>query len=185
MVRHLQPSEVDVRKKSRRAGFTLVEMVMVVVIIAVLAALTVPAMTRATENQKLYSAARALLGDLVSARQLAATGKKDTDPAPPNWGQTEVTASAGIVIQANGYQVFIDRNMQIDGDEIIQRVVTYTGGDSNIVITSPAPGTVIRFRRNGTLEGSPPADQTIIMRDTDSNRSEQLTVFYGGSVRID
>lgn len=58
------------RPKPRRAGFTLIETLIVITLIAILAAVVLPA-ARSTEVRSLESAARILAADLRLARSLA------------------------------------------------------------------------------------------------------------------
>ena len=62
--------------KKRTCGFTLVEMMVVIAIIAVLSAIAVPNFMEYARNQRLNGAARQVYGDLMNARQQAVTENK-------------------------------------------------------------------------------------------------------------
>lgn len=61
-----------VSARSRRSGVTLIEVTVMLAVLAVLAALTVPSYGARLQRQRLQAAAEALAGDLVNARFEAA-----------------------------------------------------------------------------------------------------------------
>ena len=60
----------------RTLGFTLIEMMVVIAIIAVLSAIAVPSFMEYARNQRLNGAARQVYSDLMNARQQAVTENK-------------------------------------------------------------------------------------------------------------
>ena len=68
------------RRRDRKAGFTLVELMVVAVIVAILAAVAIPLMS-ANKNRALMTEAEAALGTIRSAlrAQYAETGKYNED----------------------------------------------------------------------------------------------------------
>jgi len=62
--------------KKRKRGFTLIEMMVVIAIIAVLSAIAVPSFMEYARNQRLNGAARQVYTDLMNARQQAVTENK-------------------------------------------------------------------------------------------------------------
>lgn len=72
-LRSLQPCPVPGTRAARlpRAGFTLLELLIVIVIIGVLATLTVPSLKNAQKSNALASASQQLIDDISYARRLA------------------------------------------------------------------------------------------------------------------
>ena len=62
--------------KKRTLGFTLIEMMVVIAVIAVLSAIAVPSFMEYARNQRLNGAARQVYSDLMNARQQAVTENK-------------------------------------------------------------------------------------------------------------
>ena len=62
--------------KKRTLGFTLIEMMVVIAVIAVLSAIAVPSFMEYARNQRLNGAARQVYTDLMNARQQAVTENK-------------------------------------------------------------------------------------------------------------
>jgi type IV fimbrial biogenesis protein FimT len=88
------------RRKHR--GFTLVEALIAVSILAILAALAGPSLTGMTLNQQLRSAGLDLSSTLTLARSEALTRNADVTVAPTggNWAQGwTVTAAGGTVLR--------------------------------------------------------------------------------------
>ncbi len=156
----------------------------VIAIVGILAALVIPNFARSREFAQLHRATRKIVGVVARARTLAATGKNENYAG---WAPTDRTVQSGILITATGYQLFVDRNRILDGDEILIEVVDYaTIGTidyaQNVQLTAPAPGTEIRFDKNGTL--STPSDVNVILRDAGSGVTETVRIAYGGSTKI-
>jgi prepilin-type N-terminal cleavage/methylation domain-containing protein len=168
-------------RKSR--GFTLLEMMIVVAIIAVLAFIAVPNFFGSTSQAEARAAVRKFRATVARARTLAATGKNENYAG---WAATDRTVEAGILIEANGYRLFVDRNRITDGNEIDIEVVDF--GDlargsnyANTLTIGPA-GEEIRFQKNGTLTVNANIDVTF--RDTTTGLAQTVSIAYGGSTRV-
>ena len=81
-------------RKSRRAGFTLIELVLVIVIIGVVSAIALPRFSQATARQQLDAAADRLVSDLELA-QARARSSSQTVTVSFNRGAESYTVSGG------------------------------------------------------------------------------------------
>lgn len=106
-----------------QGGFSLIEMVAVISIIAVIAGFTVPAVNGYLRGQRLSTASAALAGALAEAQQLARTRNRTvevrfyrcTDPETP-----------GSVAAYRGYQILLSDS---NGGLWPERGVTWLGAD--------------------------------------------------------
>ena len=116
-----------IRPQMRQSGFTVIEIMVVIMIVGVLAAIAFPAMTDLIRTQKVRSAAYDLFADLTFARgEAIARGRNVTmtSTSGTNWldgwtimdtGNNAVlrqqgAGSSGIVFTADGSQVVFERN---------------------------------------------------------------------------
>lgn len=84
-----------------RAGFTMIELMMVIAIVAVLAAVTAPAMRDFVDSQVIKTPASDLYSSLVLARSEAIkrNGPVDVEPLTTDWGQGwQVKVQAGGLV---------------------------------------------------------------------------------------
>lgn len=157
----------------RTRGFTLLEMVVVIAIVAIMAAVTVQLFSNWIAYDKPRRSARLLLGDVNRARSYAASGFQPS--GAPGWAATDRTVNAGIIISAtNAYTVFVDRNGITDGDEYPIAVVTLP---DPVTISAPAVGQEVRFRQNGMTSG-PSVD--LVVTDTTMGVNRSITVSGAG-----
>ncbi len=138
----------------REIGFTIIELLIVVLIASVLAVIGGPAMSSFVKNNRLQSKTHAVMSDVLRARSEAVTRKKtvvmcrsaDADAASPvcggsgqNWGK-------------DGYIIFVDEDLSDDfnaGDVLLRR-----GAKATDNVTLMLDGTVdpeIRFSSDGSL----------------------------------
>lgn len=160
------------------------EMLIVVAIIGVIAAVTIPAMTQATDGAKIHGAARMLLAHVAKVRQLAATGRDD-----PSWNPGDKAVQAGLLINPTGYSIYMDKDDDPNnGNEVTLQVVDYTTDAigntraTRVRVVSPVPGTDIRFRRNGTLTSN--NDVLVVLQDN-GGKEERIRIYYGGTARLE
>ena len=118
------------RLRSRNAGFTLVELITVVAIVGVLAALAGPSFTEMIARQRLRTGAFDLVGDLMLARSEAIKRGVNVTVTPgTTWAMGWTVDDAGAV-------------------RISQRGAFGTG------ITSPSGATAVTFDRDGRSAGT-------------------------------
>ncbi len=107
----------------RLRGFTLTELMIVIVVLAVLVTIALPAMQRALENRRLVGAAEALQGQIVLARSLAMQQSRpaylimgndngawlagialanDDNDEEREWVPNELTLANGVCIATDG-----------------------------------------------------------------------------------
>jgi len=89
-------------RKTGRAGFTLIEMLVVIVIVGIMLALTLPAVTNLMKSGGLNGAARQVANTLNLARQYAITHRTKTRVVFPY----SLTAGAGSASLAPAYQSY-------------------------------------------------------------------------------
>lgn len=138
----------------RETGFTILELLIVVLIAAVMAAIGGPAMGNFIKNNRLQSKTHAVMADVLHARAEAVTRKKsvvmcrsaDSDAATPTCGGSTRNWGDG------GYIIFVDEDASLDfnaGDLLLRR-----GAKTSDNVTLMLDGTVdpeIRFSSDGTL----------------------------------
>lgn len=155
---------------TRRGGFTLAEIVAVVVIMGIMAAIVAPRMARFAAIVRTRTAANRMATDLAYTRQLAARSgqrarlaleRSDRCPAPPGW-------TGGYryrVIHAGPDSVAALRDLRLDGAPLC---VTANGGGP------------LEFHSSGVLVGHD--NRTIVFRQG-TYPADTLTLSAVGRVR--
>ncbi|MCK6548985.1 GspH/FimT family protein [Myxococcota bacterium] len=157
-----------------RRGFSVVELVVAVALIAILAAMSTPMLVHATRKGQLRTEAQALVTDVGLARSVAVAGAERGAP----WDVGDRTRSAGLmIVDARSWLVFADRDTTDDGDEVVLRTVVLPLG---LRIVSPTAGSTMRFRPNGTISG--PFD--VVVEDEESHTQRRVVVASGGYARV-
>lgn len=133
------------------SGFSLIELIVVVALIAVMSMIAFPAFNQWLAFDQPRKVARGLLSDITRARAYAVGGQQPS-MVQTRWGPSDRTLSAGIIVAApNRYQIFLDRNNAMDGDEYTIAIVTLP---NPLTITYPGVGQSLRFLQDGTT-GAP------------------------------
>lgn len=164
------------RRTKNTGGFTIIEVMVVVAILAIGAAIALTTLNRGTSKADMHAAANDMVGKFRRARSLAKTGT-----TPPNaFAAGERTVQAGIrIVSPTSYSLFIDNDNVPGGEVAIEIVDLQQSFGQGFSITAPPANTQIRFRRNGTLDQ--PANVNVVLRDTQGGTQRTITVTYGGS----
>ena len=109
------------------AGFTLIEMLVVIALISVLAAIAVPSMRDFIANSRMQGPVQQMLRELAYARSEAVKRAKNVALCPTanaNAALDAVTCSSSGTDWQSGWIVFVDENGNGDfnaGDELLKR----------------------------------------------------------------
>lgn len=138
----------------RETGFTIIELLIVVLVAAVLAAIGGPAMSNFIQNNRLQSKTHAVMSDLLRARGEAVTRKKsvvmcrsaNSDAATPTCGGSAQNWGSG------GYITFVDEDASFNfnvGDLLLRRGAKATDGVT--LMTNGTADQDIRYSPDGSL----------------------------------
>ena len=158
------------------SGFTLIELAIVILIMAILATIAAPSLARILANTRLTSQANELVGDIAYARNESATrGVRvticaSTDGASCNGGQW-----------SSGRIVFVDSNA--DGtrqtSETLLRVSSALSGNDSLASVGFSSAAYIQFRPYGGL--NPPTSGYFKLCSSLLPTGRQISVMLYGS----
>ncbi|MGA9572884.1 MAG: GspH/FimT family pseudopilin [Lysobacterales bacterium] len=161
----------------RRKGFTALELVVTMAVIAVLLAAGVPAFKNYSWNLRMKSAMDMLLSDLNLARGRAISHNTQTVICPAD----DDDDCSGQSAWQNGWIVFADLNGdhgKQDGEPLIRR----TDAVAFLDISSAVSRSYLRFYPNGSAPGS---NATILFCDArGANHAGVITLSNSGRVRV-
>lgn len=142
--------------KNRPNGFTLIEVLIVVAIVALLAALAVPSFTTMLMKRSVQSAALALVTDMRYARSEALRRSVKVSICSLATGST--SACSGSPAQwENGWMVFVDTGATVGTWEAGEDVVRVQQPPTNIATINNATSSVANvftFEANGIAKAS-------------------------------
>jgi len=169
------------RRARRTAGFTLIEMLLVLSLLAILLALAVPAFGSALRSRRLDAAADALAGDIRLARSTATRLSRPVDIcAHDGAGRCATPAD-----WSRGWLVFIDRTADHrpgPGDAL----VVQRGAPTGVVVRlrNGARADRLSFRPNGML-ASGVGGSLLLQAAGAPQDTRTLTLNAIGRVRVD
>lgn len=161
-----------------RRGFTVLELVVAVAILAVIAGLAVTAYTRLIERQRLSTATRRVAGVLRQLRSLAVSGGRH-----PSLGMSEIRSAGIRLASPTRVVMFVDRDEDAgNGNDAAIGEVDLTEIDRQglIEVAAPAGGQRFTFDREGTVN---PGRIEVTDRGSGMTRAIELTA--AGQVAIE
>lgn len=152
----------------KQIGFTLIEMMMVVALIAIVAAFAVPSFSRIVASNQVTSTANGLVGFLGYAKAEAVKRGRTVNIRPVDGASFNSGALAWLDSNGNG---------SLDADEELRRQVVDSGQ-----VTLPSTVTSFGFRSNGYLTPAAAAEVGIgVCADA---IDQGIDVFIGFSGRV-
>lgn len=175
----------------RQRGFTLVEMVVTIALLAVITTLAVPSFTEVLRQWRRDSATRVLLGSMQLARAEAVKASRKVYICASSDGET-CSASNDW---RSGWFVWVDRDNSEDYDEAVDKdgppiqVVGALGGIESLLSTEDAGGdevSELHFLGNGLL-GPLPAFTFVVTPSgaTSSTKLDEISVTAVGRAHVE
>jgi type IV fimbrial biogenesis protein FimT len=145
-------------KKAANRGFTLIEILVVVSIMAVLLALGVPSMREAIERNTVSGHINTFIGGLRYARSEAIRAGVPVVMCQSTNAETSAPTCAGAGASwADGWLIFVNRDLDAGniyssaGGDTLLKVQGPLSGSGNVTQTSGAANTKFVFRSTGLL----------------------------------
>jgi type IV fimbrial biogenesis protein FimT len=157
----------EMSSKHRDSGFTMMELIMTMAIVAILASIAIPSFKYVTNSNRIASEVNGLLGDMQFARSEAVKQGQTVTVCTSTDGAT--CAGATVNTWHIGWIVFLDPNGNhvVDAGEKVLRVQpAFTGGDTFVATPSYAYAT---FNRMGYAPTGSASIINISLKDSTSN----------------
>ena len=154
----------------RNGGFTLIELMVTLALLAVMAKLAAPPMAQFIQSARLNSAANQLQADLLAARREAIRRNTRVLICPvASLGSTNGLCGTDFTKWATwGWLVCydVDANDQCDATAVLDPNPIRTHGALDASVTLTGPIAVLRFNANGTQGAAGAASQTFTVTGT-------------------
>lgn len=164
------------RLSARQSGFTMLELLVVLAIVGIMAALAAPSFSGFFANSRIGSATNDLIADLMQARSQAATSGHHALVCPSTNG---TACSATVADWAKGRIIFIDKdgsNTFNTGDTLIKYVSRLP---ANLTVTMAGfPNTYVAFNAYGGMFPLGTGSFTLCVKGASQDR--QVSVDYSG-----
>jgi type IV fimbrial biogenesis protein FimT len=125
----------EVLFKNRNSGFTMIELVMVITIVGILAAIGTPTFKYVTASNRIANEVNGLLGDMQFARSQAVKEGQSVTVCT----STDGTSCAGTNTWQGGWIVFLDSNgdqTRQSSEVVLRYQPAFTGSDTFVATTS-------------------------------------------------
>lgn len=138
-------------RRAGQGGFTIIEVMTVVAIVAFLAAVAIPSLTQTIKNSKLRGTASDMFGDLLTARSEAVKRNCPVDVIPLTAGDW-----------STGWKVVPENTCTSGGGTIVaQHVALDSDIKVNVMVnTNPSTAATITYGSNGRISAGQP--QTVV-----------------------
>jgi type IV fimbrial biogenesis protein FimT len=150
--------------KTRSAGFTLIELVTVMMIVGILAAIGIPSFKYVTTSNRIASEINGLLGDMQFARSEAVKQGLPVTVCSSNNG----TSCTGGGNWQSGWIAFLDSNGDGvvnagAGEQVIRVQPAFTSTDTFVPAAPNGTFAVITFNREGYAKTSAATNVTMLL----------------------
>jgi type IV fimbrial biogenesis protein FimT len=155
--------------RQRNSGFTMLELVIVIVIVGILAAISIPSFKYVTTANRTTAEVNALLGDMQFARSEAIKEGQTVTVCSSSTGTSCIGSSGGTAWQ-NGWIVFLDSNgnKTVDtGEAILRWQKAFSSTDT--FTASAASFYATTFNREGYAPTGVGTTITINLHDSTNN----------------
>jgi type IV fimbrial biogenesis protein FimT len=158
------------RYERRNAGFTMTELIVVMIIIGILAAIGAPTYKYVTTSNRIAAEINGLLGDMQFARSEAVKEGQTVTVCASSTPYTSCTGSGGA--WQHGWIVFLDSNgnQQVDAGETILRVQPAFSGTDTFIATVVAY-TAATYNRLGYAPTGQTTTLNIKLHDSTDNHN--------------
>lgn len=176
---HLPPSLTTPPTYQR--GFTLVELVVTIALLAILTTLAIPSFSEVLRQWRRDSATRALLISLQIARSEAIKSSRRMVVCP----STNGTSCAASTEWRNGWIVFVDDGATDQTYDAGERVINVTSGQSGVATLASSGGVqVMQFLPNGLMASGTTTFTVTPSGASASTKVDKIAVSRVGRVTI-